>query len=145
MNIKRGIEQFKQDILDWYKGILAAFVYIIVSNWAFGTVCTLAIATGLPCPACGLTRAGFSFLTFQWADAWNYNCVIFLIVPFILYCVICRYGLGCKCRGCIFWLIIIVICLIMLYTYRMINFFPDVEPVIYRKENLLRFLRNTFL
>lgn len=144
MKIKQGIQQLKQDIKDWYKSILAVMIFIFLTNLIFHNICTLVILTGLPCPGCGLTRAGISLLTLRWEDAWNYNCVIFLIVPLIIYWCACRYLFQCKCRGLALCLGVIGICLIVLYIYRMIYFFPNTPPMVYNENNLLRFFRNLF-
>lgn len=140
MNVKQGIEQLKQDIIDWYKGILAVAMYILVLQVVFGNVCTLVITTGLPCPGCGITRACISLLTFQWGDAWNYNCVIFLIVPFALYWFACRYLFQCKCRGFVVGLTVIALCLLGLYIYRMIHYYPGNPPMVYNPNNILYFI-----
>ncbi len=136
-NLKTGLLQLKQDIMDYYKVTLIIIVYIIITNLLFGSVCALVITTGVPCPACGLTRAGVSLLTLQFVDAWDYNCVIYLIVPFILYVIVCRYILQCKCRGMVLGLCAITICLFVLYIYRMLRFFPDISPMVYNKRSLL--------
>ncbi|MBE5942716.1 MAG: DUF2752 domain-containing protein [Lachnospiraceae bacterium] len=140
MKIKEGFLQLKQDIKECYKGILAVIAYIFISNILFGTVCTLVIVTGIPCPACGLTRAGFSLLTLRFADAWNYNCIIFLIVPLLIYWFVCRYLFCCKCRGFKALLVILFICMIVLYVYRMTHYYPNHEPMIYHERNLLHLI-----
>lgn len=136
-NLKTGLLQLKQDILDYYKVTLIIIAYILITNVLFGSACAFVVVTGVPCPACGLTRAGVSLLTFHFVEAWYYNCVIYLIVPFILYMIICRYILQCKCRGMVWSLCVITICLFSLYIYRMICFFPNVSPMVYNERNLL--------
>lgn len=139
--MKTGFLQLKIDIQNSYIWMLAILAYMILTNLIFGSVCAMVIVTGVPCPACGLTRAGISLITLHFIDAWNYNCVIFLIVPFVLYCLSCRYWFQCKCRGVLPSLIIIVICLICLYIYRMIHYFPDVSPMVYHENNIVCFLK----
>lgn len=145
MNIRQGIKQLKKDVSDWYIGILAVLTYIFVTKLVFGNICLMVITTGLPCPGCGLTRAAISVLTFRWSDAWNYNCVIFLIVLLIIYWFACRYLFQCRCRGFVAGLVIIALCLIALYIYRMIHYYPEVPPMVYNENNILCFLRNIFL
>ena len=144
--IKRGFLQLKQDLIDFYKGILAIIVYMVVTHIIFGNSCLSMVLTGIPCPGCGLTRAGIAFFTLHWKAAWHNNCVIFLIVPFIIYLIICRYLLQCKCRWVTPGFVIIGICLIGLYGYRMIHFFPDTSPMLYHEPNiyhgLVEFIRN---
>ena len=142
MNIKQGFNQLKQDITIWYKGIFAALCYVLVANWLFGTICTSVLITGIPCPACGLTRAGVSILTFHWNEAWNYNCIIFLIVPFVLYLFTCRYIFQCKCKLLVPGIVLIFLCLIVVYMYRMIYYFPNIEPMVYNDANLYQYIKN---
>lgn len=80
------------------KGIRLALVvlavYIIGTQSVFGTVCPWAILTHLPCPACGLTRAGLCLATLHFREAIDWNAMIFLWGPYLLYLAITRYILG---------------------------------------------------
>ncbi len=145
IDLNNGFIQLKSDIKKSYIWMLAILIYIILMNIIFGSACGMIILTGVPCPACGLTRAGISLITLHFADAWNYNWVIFLIVPFVLYYFACRYLFQCKCRGALPCLIIIVSCLIFLYIYRMIHYYPDIAPMIYHDNNLLQLLKRICL
>lgn len=145
IDLKTGLIQLKKDIKDNYIWMLAILGYIVLMNLIFETACLVVILTGMPCPACGLTRAGFSLITLQFTDAWNYNWVIFLIVPLVLYCLACRYLFQCKCKGSLPCLIIIASCLIGLYAYRMIHYYPDVEPLVYHDNNLFQLLKRMCL
>lgn len=140
--IKNALLLLKQDILSWYKGVLAAITYCIMMNMLCGQACPMVLLTGLPCPACGTTRAGIAFLTLHWAEAWQMNSVIFLMAVFAFYFFFCRYILQCKCYGSGFIIIIIIISLLILYGYRMINEFPSEAPMEYYTANLLSFLKH---
>lgn len=41
--------------------------------------CLIREITGIPCPACGLTRAAFSLMRFDFAAAWYNNPGIFIL------------------------------------------------------------------
>lgn len=140
--MKNAFLRLKQDILNWYKGILAAIAYCIVMHILFGKVCPMVLVTGFPCPACGTTRAGLALLTLHWDEAWQLNGVIFLIAAFVMYFFFCRYILQCKCYGCFFIIIAIIVCYLMLYFYRMIYIFPSEPPMEYYTNNLLSYLKN---
>lgn len=143
-----GFSNLKQDIRNYYKGVLLAAVYIIGANVLFGDMCPGVLLSGLPCPACGLTRAGIYVLTFQFERAWVMNPVIYVIGAFLLYFVICRYLLGKSVAGYKWMLWAILALLVSIYIYRMVNCFPEHvsagdypnTPMVYRQKNVLRML-----
>ena len=47
--------------------------------------CLFHIATGLDCPGCGMSRALFSLMHFDFTDAFRYNMFVFFFVPFAGY------------------------------------------------------------
>jgi hypothetical protein len=44
-------------------------------------ICPLAGLLGWPCPGCGLTRAGLALLHGQFAVAWRFHPLVYLVVP----------------------------------------------------------------
>lgn len=135
-------KQIKTDIQNWYKGVLVAILYLVVTKALWGRVCPMVLLTGLPCPACGLTRAGIAFLCLDWEQAWHFNACIFLIIPVIIYYLVCHYFASGKCRGGSLFLCIIVFSLIALYLYRMVYLFPDSAPMEYYTPNLFSYFKN---
>lgn len=94
--MKRIICAFRQLRRDIYKNRMALSVilcYIIVAQYIWGTVCPMRIVAGLPCPACGLTRAGFSVLTGHIRRACEYNPMIFLWMFMIAWWILLHYFL----------------------------------------------------
>lgn len=63
--------------------IAVILVYLVSSNLLFGSICPSRVLIGLPCAACGMTRAGFSMLALDFKSALYYNPMIFLAVPLI--------------------------------------------------------------
>lgn len=148
------MKQLKEDIKAYYKGMLLVLVYIIAANSLLGKMCPMVLLTGLPCPACGLTRAGLDVMCFHFADAWRMNPVIFPIGAFLFYFLICRYVLRRTVVGWQWMLWIILIVLLVVYMVRMGNYlellrisleggkegrFPHIvgTPFSYFKRNLL--------
>lgn len=71
--------------------LLLIGLYLIGTVLIWGKVCPFWIVTGLPCPGCGLTRAGLMVIRGEFADAVKTNLTIFLWIPFLVYGIIARY------------------------------------------------------
>lgn len=85
MFILKGIKNFLSDLYHNRIAILCIIIYMSVTQYLFHSVCPIAILFGFPCPACGLTRAGISFLTAHFSTAFQMNPCIFLLIPYFLY------------------------------------------------------------
>jgi hypothetical protein len=73
MFILKGIKNFLSDLYHNRIAILCIIIYMSVTQYLFHSVCPIAILFGFPCPACGLTRAGISFLTAHFSTAFQMN------------------------------------------------------------------------
>ena len=82
MFILKGIKNFLSDLYHNRIAILCIIIYMSVTQYLFHSVCPIAILFGFPCPACGLTRAGISFLTAHFSTAFQMNPCIFLLIPY---------------------------------------------------------------
>lgn len=148
-----GFLYLELDVKAYYKGVLLAAVYIIVANMLFGHMCPGILMTGLPCPACGLTKAGIDILTLQFHKAWMMNPVIYAVSAFLLYFIIRRYVCGKSVFGWKWMLWGILILLLGVYLYRMTYCFPEKivpgsqgkTPMYYDQRNLLRWFMRKIL
>ena len=59
--------------------LLLALLFIGEASGA--TLCPTAGLTGIPCPGCGLTRAGLALLRGRVSQAWAYHPLIFVVGP----------------------------------------------------------------
>ena len=96
--------------------------------------CIIYNVFGLPCPACGMTRAFVSLFRLEIGRAFFYH-PLFFIVPGIPVLMI----LPEKPRNIISF--VFAGALIGLWIARMIIFFPHIEPMLYNESSLLAFLR----
>lgn len=66
---------------------LPILLYCIPRSWIFDghTVCLIHNFFGKECPGCGMTRAMFSLMHFDFAAAWSYNRIVFIVAPLLLY------------------------------------------------------------
>ena len=64
-------------------GALFAGAYLSASILGWG--CPLQHFTGVPCPGCGMSRAVFALLRLDFAAAFRYHPMIFVLPPVLLY------------------------------------------------------------
>ena len=64
--------------------ILLISYYFINKYTGFGIPCIFYEITGFKCPGCGITRCLFSLIQFKFNDAFNYNPLVFIYLPFIV-------------------------------------------------------------
>ena len=141
--MKFNKELLKKDVHTAFPVLVVVVLIIILSNAILGKICALRMLAGIPCPGCGLTRA---FLLLSQGDIKTatemhpfWIPIVFVLVLFI----VGRYFIENKeKRRKIFHIIkllaiLIVIGMFALYVYRMINYYPDVEPMVYDKDNIL--------
>ncbi len=112
-------------------------LFLFVTNQLFGGNCWLRLITGIPCPACGFTRACLLLLKGDVAGAWHMHAMVIpVIFGVILFC-FCKYFLE---NGRKIWQsygIILVTVAVIYYIWRMVQYFPRVNPMIYYQENWL--------
>ena len=101
-------------------------IYFLVAQLLFSYVCPSMWLFGLPCPACGLSRAAWRILVLDFVGAFNYNPAIFL-VPFAVYFYVKR-------RAGLF-VVIIALAIVILFVRLRTSF--GVEPLIINHNALL--------
>lgn len=125
-------------ILDFFKryhkifeGLILLFIVLV-----FFYKCPIKIITGIPCPGCGMTRACImAFYDIKSA---------FYMHPLFPCCFIFAGGIFVKkIRENISYThftYIAIFLLLAVYIWRMLMFFPSVEPMEYNEKNLLGFI-----
>lgn len=125
-----------QDFLRIRFPLILTAVYFSAASLLTGEICPLRILTGLPCPGCGLTRAGLLVLTGHWGNAAQMNLTIFLWIPSLICLFLEHYLFPSVKKYAIAFLIVTCILTLIYYTVRMALYFPD-PPLAYSDENLL--------
>lgn len=133
------------DLFDLRFGIASFLLYLFLTEIVFHHICPMVIVTGLPCPACGLSRAvRYLFVgDFRQSLASNPFAIFWLLLA--AYFAYMRYFCGKKVRY--LYEIMACLCLVMIlyYAYRMITGFPSDPPYVYQKNNLISILIHSVL
>lgn len=129
-----------KDIKDVKWAIILIIAYFALGKYFLYSLCPMVVITGLPCPGCGLTRAGIRLLRLDFAGAFRIHPFIYPIVMYLgifgwnRYIRKRRAGTGLKVL-----LGVIIILMLLFYVWRMLRYFPDEPPMSYYGGNLLRF------
>ncbi len=137
-NGKRAVyERIKQDAVQYAPAFAVFLLYYITVKKIFRAFCPLVIATGFPCPACGMTRAILALARGQFVRSFYLHPMAPFVLLFALYCFCMRYLLGRKIKG--FWMMaaVLLAAMLLLYVWRMVTAFPDRPPMSYTRNNVL--------
>ena len=135
--LKQAVIRLWQDVKNMWMAAAAIAVYTILVNVLFHAFCPMVIFTGLPCPACGMTRALFYLLTGNISASVQMHPLGPWVVCLFLYYAWNRYIKGREARGMKILLGMTFAMLIICYVLRMLLCFPDKAPCVYRKRNVL--------
>lgn len=130
----------KRDIRDYglAMGIIAGYLFFCM-KFLYSS-CPVVMLTGFPCPGCGLTRAGFALLHFQFAEAFRIHPMIYPVAALVIAFLVCRYVLQKPTKFLLKYVVLVLIAMGILYIYRMVKYFPDQEPMTYYYGAVFRFL-----
>ena len=134
--VEKIIRRVWADIRHAKVAIAFFVIYCALTNLLFHAYCPFKLLTGIPCPGCGLTRAGLSLLTLHFKKAWYYHPMIFLIVPELMALMLWRYVLCKRPKHLKAVAIVTLFGLLILYPVRMRMFFPDRCGMEFYEDNL---------
>lgn len=83
----RIIKSVMARIISRWKLLLVVGGYIFLM-WITKIGCIFNWLTGIPCPACGITRSCVAFLRLDIKKAFEYHALTLLLVPFLIYILI---------------------------------------------------------
>ncbi|MHB1454354.1 MAG: DUF2752 domain-containing protein [Saccharofermentanales bacterium] len=98
--------------------------------------CLLRRTIGIPCPGCGMTRATFALLRLDFAAAFTFHPLVYVIVPFIIVLSVLLLTKRTTFKKSTPYIIAIMACMVIVYIIRMILFYPDAEPMTYDSHSL---------
>lgn len=135
--MKQAMEKVVTDFKK-YKWLIAVFAfYYFLMKILFHAFCPLVIVTGFPCPGCGMTRAFFYFLTGQFMRGWNLNPLALLWILWVLWFLYRRYWCLKPVIACKETAMAILLCMVILYGYRMWTRFPSYAPIVYTRNSII--------
>ena len=107
--------------------------------------CLLRRTIGIPCPGCGMTRATFALLRLDFAAAFMFHPLVYIIIPFIIILSVLLLTKRMTFQKSTPYIIAIMACMVIVYIIRMVLFFPETEPMTYDNDSLaaalVRFIR----
>jgi len=131
-----------------YKGYIfaaAAFLlYYIVTTRLFGFSSPSMIIVGLPCPACGMTRAARFFITGNFARSFAMHPLFIPTAAFMLWAAV-HWLRGKDIKKLQIPLIILLVTFFITYFIRMWLLFPHQEPLVANSDALLHNILNLFI
>lgn len=118
--------------------ILAYALLAVVGILLLDVGCVFRRITGIPCPGCGMTRAHLAALRLDFRAAFYYHPLWFLPVPLMLCQAVKPGGVFRKPQWNTAAAVFLLVLVLGVYAVRMIRCFPNVPPMEYQPNNLLR-------
>ena len=144
--MRRALKLLWKDIKDIKWAIIIIIAYFALGRYFLYSLCPMVMVTGLPCPGCGLTRAGFALLKLDLAGAFRIHPFIYPIAGYIAVFGWNRYIMGRRMgKKLKAGLTVLMVLVILFYGWRMWMYFPGEPPMSYYERNLLRFLSGRML
>ena len=144
--MRRALKLLWKDIKDIKWAIIIIIAYFALGRYFLYSLCPMVMVTGLPCPGCGLTRAGFALLRLDLAGAYRIHPFIYPIAGYIAVFGWNRYIMGRRMgKKLKAGLSVLMVLVILFYGWRMWMYFPGEPPMSYYERNLLRFLSGRML
>ena len=132
-------ELIKRDIREHWRAAVFMLAAVAVLVGCFQGACISRIITGLPCPACGMTRAALLFLSGHWQESFRLQPFFFALVVGVLFFTVERYILRRErsSRFLMGYALFMLAAAFAFYIWRMVRYFPHTPPMTYNRDNLL--------
>jgi len=132
LSVLGKVSKVTNKVKNFFIMVIIVGVYLSALEWlGSGTKCVVKNISGIPCPSCGMTRSYLHVLEGDFQAAF-YDHPLFFTVPFILiiaYILSVKYEDKKLTRILTILLFIIIAAFIIVYIYRMINYFPNTDPL----------------
>ncbi len=132
------IKVLKDIVRKYWLGMAISLLVLSIVDYIFNTVCISTILFGVPCPACGMTRAAKLLLTGHFARSFQMHPLLLLVVLEAVFYLIIKAKLPENRLLPNASLILCLAIIVCFYIYRMWVYYPYAEPLVYRPDNYLR-------
>jgi hypothetical protein len=140
--IRKGLREACEDVYRIRFALLILVLYTVCAKALFGEFCPLRIFTGFPCPGCGMMRAAFCVLKFRFLEAFQWNPMVYLWIPALVFLLWKRYYFHGKSIWPELVPVVAGLATLAYYIYQMAVCFPNREPYTYFQGNLLVMVKN---
>lgn len=137
LKIQLVFKRIWRDIFLYRYAFLGIGIYYGLTRILFRAFCPMWIIWGLPCPACGMTRAVTFFLTGQFERSFYQNPLAIGWILVGLWFFIRRYVFGKKVTGIKGMIFLLCVLMLILYFFRMTQDFPSHAPMTYNYKNIV--------
>ena len=114
--------------------ILAAVLFLSLVRLGL-YICPVWAVVGIPCPACGMTRAILSLLHLDIAGAFAMHPGIFVLIIWAV-CLLASFANKRSFWKDIRFHLVFAAVFLLIYVFRMIFLFPDTAPMLYNTKSL---------
>ena len=113
----------------YFFGTITIGAYFVIANMLFGYISPTMILFGLPCPACGLTRAGWLLFTGNIAESFAMHPMFVPAFVFALWAVWMKFCRPYALKKLQNPAILLLLGAFALYIFRMATMFPYHPPM----------------
>lgn len=137
-SLKEAVKMLKADMKNSRYALFIVAVYLLLKKFFLLSACPFVTLTGLPCPMCGMTRAGIALLQGDFKLAWKLHPFIIVIALWAVFFIVWRYFLKKEIKELKKYALATLVLLVIYYIYRMVIYFPQDPPMSYQYDNLLK-------
>ncbi len=124
----------------YFVSLVLIALYFIVSTKFFTYFCPSLIFFGLPCPACGLTRASVLFFTGHFKESFQMHPMFIFVLLLSISYVVTKYRFPHRTKLLNIPLVILIISSFVVYIIRMHYLFPHTAPMIVNDHSVLHLM-----
>ena len=135
------LNRIRSDFKAMLPGLVLCALFLAFSSAVFGKVCPVRLLLGIPCPACGMTRAAVFLITGDLSGSLKANPFLLPLIASLPIYIWEHYWKNQRARLFSGYIAVLILFMVLFYLYRMAVYFPNEEPMVYEPDNLFHGLR----